>query len=312
MSPICIFVYKRYDTTKMMLESLLKCPECADSDLYVFMDEARNDEEADAVEKVRSLFDDLQGFRRVVTYPARMNKGMANSIIDGVTKVLEIHEDVIVIEDDLVVSPDFLKFMNDALVVYRNRADIWSISGYTPRLKELEDCNSNGVFLVPRAQCWGWATWRDRWEKVDWDVSDFKRLARRKDLRTAFNQGGNDLFRTLEMERRERIESWAVRWAYAASKNQMLTVNPMQSKVQNIGLKSSQSHVGWHDERHNVELHGNTTVLDPDVQLDEKLAYAFKKHHDLSIISKIGYFMRLHNLGYDFVKNIIKRLKKNK
>lgn len=304
MSPICLFVYKRVETTRLMLESLLACPECKESEIYIFMDEARNDEEAGDVEKVRALFDNLQGFKQVHPYPARMNKGMANSIIDGVSKVLETHEDVIVLEDDLVVSPDFLTFMNAALSTYRDRKDIWSISGYTPQLEELNNVDKNAVFLVPRAQCWGWASWRDRWEKVDWDVSDFDRLARRKELREAFDRGGNDLFRTLEMERRERIESWAVRWAYAASKNKMLTVNPTQSKVQNIGLKSSQSHVGWHDERHNVELYGNSTTLDPNVQLDEKLALAFKKHHDLGIISKIGYFMRLHNLGYDFVKRI--------
>ncbi len=307
MSPICIFVYKRYNTTKLMLESLLACPECKESELYVFMDEARNDNEAKDVEKVRELFHNLQGFKKIHPFPARMNKGMANSVIDGVTKVLQENEDVIVLEDDLVVSPDFLAFMNEALKTYKDRNDIWSISGYTPQLKELENDKSNGVFLVPRAQCWGWATWRDRWETVDWEVSDFSSLARKKTLRDDFNRGGNDLFRTLEMERRERIESWAVRWAYAASKQSKWTINPTQSKVQNIGLKSSQSHVGWHDERHIVELHGNTTVIDPNVQANEVLVRAFKKHHDLGIISKIGYFMRLHNLGYDFVKSLFHR-----
>lgn len=307
MSPICLFVYKRYDTTKLMLESLLACPECADSELYVFMDEARNDSEADDVEKVRALFDNLQGFKAIHPYPARMNKGMARSVIDGVTTVLQQHESIIVLEDDLVVAPDFLTFMNTALEAYRDRSDIWSISGYTPNLKEIEQYDKNGVFLVPRAQCWGWATWSDRWETVDWEVSDFNYLARNKKRRKAFDMGGNDLFRTLEMEHRERIESWAVRWAYAASKQKMWTVNPMLSKVQNIGLKSSTSHVGWHDERHNVELLGNKTIIDPNVQPDEKLVQAFKKHHDLGIISKIGYFMRLHNLGYDFIKKILHR-----
>ena len=307
MSPICLFVYKRYQTTKLMLESLLRCPECAESDLYVFMDEARNDDEAEQVEKVRALFDNLEGFKAIHPYPARMNKGMAKSVIDGVTTVLGMHDSVIVIEDDLVVSPDFLTFMNAAIETYRYREDIWSISGYTPDLPILKSRPAQDVFLVPRAQCWGWATWADRWETVDWKVGDFNFLARNRKRRKAFNRGGNDLFRTLEMERRERIESWAVRWAYAASKRKKWTVNPMLSKVQNIGLKSSTSHVGWHDERHNVELLGNSTVLNPDVQPDEALIQAFKKHHDLSLISKIGYFMRLHNLGYDFIKGLFHR-----
>ena len=306
-SPICLFVYKRVETTRQMLKSLKACPECADSELYVFMDEARNDDEAKQVEEVRALFDDIQGFKAVYPFPARMNKGMARSVIDGVTAVLKQHESIIVLEDDLVVSPDFLTFMNDALEAFKNREDIWSISGYTPKMDGIDNRDPKGVFLVPRAQCWGWATWADRWETVDWEVDDYKRIYKNKTVRKAFDRGGNDLFRTLEMERNERIESWAVRWAYAASRQNKWTVNPMLSKVQNIGLKSSESHVGWHDERHHVELQGASTIIDANVQVDEELVQAFKKHHDLSIISRIGYFMRLHNLGYDFVKRILHR-----
>ncbi len=306
-APICLFVYKREHTTRQLLESLLRCPECSESELHIFMDEARNDREAEAVEKVRALFDNLQGFKAIHPHPARMNKGMARSIIDGVTQVLKNNDSVIVLEDDLVVAPDFLTFMNTALNTYRDRSDIWSISGYTPQLKELESRNSEEVFLVPRAQSWGWATWRNRWESVDWEVSDYNKVKHSKSQREAFNRGGNDLFPTLEMEHHDRIESWAVRWAYAAAKQNMWTVNPVQSKVQNIGLKSSQSHVGWHDERHHVDLRGNSTTLDINIQPDDTLMQAFKRHHDLSIISRIGYFMRLHNLGYHFIKGLFHR-----
>ena len=309
-APICIFVYKREDTTRQMLESLKRCPECAESELYVFMDEARNDSEAKAVERVRDMIDTLTGFKTIHPYPARMNKGMAQSIIDGVSTVLKEHESVIVLEDDLVVSADFLSFMNDCLQIYDRRKDIWSISGYTPNLDILKGKDQHGVFLVPRAQCWGWATWRDRWETVDWEVSDYKTVLNSKKKREQFDRGGNDLFRTLEMERNDRIESWAVRWAYAASRQDMWTVNPISSKVQNIGLKSSNSHVGWHDERHRVDLLGNNTTLDENIQPDDELVAAFKKHHDLGVISKIGYFMRLHNLGYDFIKGIMSKIRR--
>ncbi len=302
MTPICIFVYKRFNTTRQMLESLLRCPECAECELHVFMDAARSTDESDAVEKVRALFRDLEGFKSVHLHAADKNKGMARSVIEGVTYVMANNDSVIVLEDDLVVSSDFLTFMNDALQTYKERNDIWSISGYTPELQELESHDGQGVFLVPRAQCWGWATWRDRWETVDWEVSDYDVIARDVELQTIFNRGGDDLFRTLKMERRGRIESWAVRWAYAAAMQDKWTVNPMHSKVKNIGMIESTSHSGWHDSRHNVALHGNSTVLDPDVQPDDELVQAFKRHHDLGIISRIGYFMRLHNLGYNFIK----------
>lgn len=309
MSPICLFVYKRYDTTKQMLESLKSCPECSESDLYVFMDAARSEKDIEEVVKVRSLFDGLDGFRHIETFPADTNKGLARSVIEGVSYVLQKHDDIIVLEDDLVVAPDFLSFMNEALKVYKNRSDIWSISGYTPNLEDIDQNKSNGVFLVPRAQCWGWATWRDRWMKVDWEVGDFEEIAKRKVLQDNFNRGGDDLFRTLKMERRGRIESWAVRWAYAAAKNNMFTVNPMQSKVQNIGIESSETHSSWNGSKHHVDLNSLPTVIDPDVHFDATIASAFKRHHDLGLISRIGYFMRLNNLGYAFIKRIVKVFK---
>lgn len=290
-----------------MLGSLLSCPECVDSDLYVFMDAARNETDKAAVEKVRALFDGLSGFRHVETFPAVQNKGLARSVIEGVSQVLKYHDDVIVLEDDLIVSHDFLTFMNKALKAYNDRADIWSISGYTPNLEGVDQSVNNGVFLVPRAQCWGWATWRDRWQTVDWDVGDYEQIAHSKALQDNFNRGGDDLFRTLRMERRGRIESWAVRWAYAAARQNKWTVNPMLSKVKNIGLKSSESHVGWHDERHDVELQGFGTDIDPNIKANDTIVKAFKKHHDLNIISRMGYFMRLHNLGYNFFKRILHR-----
>lgn len=303
-APICIFVFKRVDTTRQMFESLLRCPECKDSELHIYQDEARNDSEADGVDKVRELCETITGFKSIHLHPARMNKGMAASIIDGVTEVLKEHESVIVLEDDIVVAPDFLTFMNEALDAYRDREEIWSISGYTPRLEELASRDPHGVFLVPRAQCWGWATWADRWELTDWEVDDYKRMNHAK--QREFNRGGNDLYRTLLMERNGKIESWAIRWAYAAFRNKRLTVNPVSTKTKNIGLGASDSHKGWHDRRHIVELSGVTTVVDPNVQEDAVLEHAFKKHHDLGLVSKVGYFMRLHNLGYHFFKRFFK------
>lgn len=305
MAPICLFVFKRSNTTQQMLASLMRCPECKESDLYVFMDAARNDAEAEDVQKVRSLFDGLTGFRSVQTKAATTNKGLARSVIEGVSHVLQQHENIIVLEDDLVVTSDFLQFMNTALDVFHHRNNIWSISGYTPSMNIPPHYDKSSVFLVPRAQCWGWATWRDRWQMVDWDVSDYDDLRHNSEAQRRFNYGGNDLYRTLKIERKGRIESWAVRWAYAASKHDMWTVNPMESKVRNIGTTESERHGGWHDKRHDVELHDTTTIVDPDVKPDATLVRLFKKHHDLGIISKIGYFLRLHNLGYNYLKGLL-------
>lgn len=302
-APICIFAFKRPDTTQQMLNALKQCPECHESELFVFLDEARNDKDAAAVDRTRALFDNLEGFAAVHLFPARMNKGLASSIIDGVTQVLKDYEQVIVLEDDIVVAPDFLTFMNQALEVYKDRKDIWSISGYTPNLDILKSCKQSDVFMVPRAQSWGWASWRDRWELVDWEVDDYNRMKSKEEQRK-FNAGGNDLYRTLQLERNEKIESWAIRWAYFGYRNNAWTVNPVITKTKNIGLGDKSSHKGWHDKRHVVELKNGKTVVDPNVQPNQAIVKAFKHHHDLGIVSKIGYFMRLHNLGYHTVKKL--------
>lgn len=308
MTPIVIFAYKRPDTTRRLLTSLLRCPECSESDLFVFLDGPKCDEDIPLVSETRNLFEDLAGFRNVNLTIAECNKGLAKSVIEGVTYVLGQYKDAIVLEDDLVVTSDFLSFMNQAIEMYRNRKDIWSISGYTPRLKLDSVFSSGQAFLVPRAQCWGWATWSDRWSLVDWQVSDFARMKSRKE-RKDFNRGGNDLFRTLDMERHGKIESWAIRWAYAAYRNKSLTVNPIGSKVQNIGFETEATHQGWHDSRHSVDLYEGPIKLSPTLQPDPILMDAFKSHHDLNLISKIGYFLRRYGLGYHTLKSILKHSK---
>lgn len=303
LAPIVIFAFNRASHTQALLHSLLRCKEAAISDLYVFIDGPRNDADKDAVNEVRTLFQQLSGFRSIHITARETNQGLASSVINGVTQILSLHDAAIVLEDDLVVSSDFLSFMNQALVVYKERKDIWSISGYTPRL-EIPSDYTHQSFLVPRAQCWGWATWQDRWNTVDWSVKDYHKLKSRQE-REAFNRGGNDLSRTLDMERHGKIESWAIRWAFAAYLYQGYTLNPIHSKVQNGGMAQSDNHAGWHDSRHFVELSDVEIQLEPNIQPDEVMIRLFKQHHDLGVISRIGYFMRSHDLGYHFVKKYL-------
>ncbi len=303
MAPIILFAYNRPDHTRRLIASLLRNQEAANSILYIFIDGAKREDEREKVLAVQRLARAIEGFKEVRITVQERNKGLAASVIDGVTQVLQQHPSAIVLEDDLVVSEDFLSFMNEALALYRDRQDIWSISGYTPALSLPHDYRHD-AFLVPRPQCWGWATWRDRWEGIDWAVKEFDKMTSRAQ-RNTFNRGGNDLYRSLDMERHGRIESWAVRWCYAAFLQQAYTLNPVASKVQNRGMMESDSHAGWHDRRHNVALSSRPIHLEHDLQPDENVIKIFKRHHDLGLISRIGYFMRRHGLGYHFVKKHI-------
>lgn len=286
-----------------MLDSLRRCPESRQSDLYVFSDGPKSEQDNAKVAQVRALIGCVPGFRSVTLIPSEENKGLSRSVIEGVSELLEKHESLIVLEDDLEVSSDFLTFMNESLEAYRDRKDIWSISGYTPAIAIPSDY-PHDVFLVQRPQCWGWATWSDRWNMVDWDAKQSIVLKDRLQ-RASFNEGGNDLSRMLDIWKHGQIDVWAIRWVFSAWLHHTWTVNPTHSKVRNIGCTALATHKGWNDRRHDVLLTDKPSAIAPDVLPDERICKSFKAHHDLTWVSKIGYFLRCHNLGYKFIKRLI-------
>ena len=300
LAPIVLFAFNRPNTLKRLIESLRHCLEAEQSCVYVFVDGPRSENDQEAIAEVLALLKRCNCFRTLHIEVAPANKGLAKSVIDGVTAVMQTEGRAIVLEDDLVVSPFFLTFMNQAIETYEHRNDIWSISAYTPAI-ELPQDYIEDVFLVPRAQCWGWASWKDRWRTIDWHpINTGEHLTHQE--RKQFDRGGNDLSRTLEMEAAGRIESWAVRWAYNASIQNRWTVNPIQSLVQNMGCKNSSAHRGWHDNRHHTTLASKLPTVAPSIEPDERILTAFKQHHDVGLVSRVGYFMRRYGLGYNWVK----------
>lgn len=304
MAPICLFVYNRPQETSLLLDSLINCVECKDSDLIVFGDGPKTDEDKVNVDKVHSLFYKIKGFKSVTLHFRDENQGLAQSVIQGINAVFESYDSVIVLEDDLIVSKDFLSFMNDSLATYHSRADIWSISGYTPSI-EIPSDYSEDTFLVQRPQCWGWATWKDRWMQVDWDARDASVLKDRKQRRS-FNLGGNDLSRTMAIWEKGYLDAWAIRWVFSAWIKHSWTLNPVHSKIKNVGFSNAATHRGWNDKRHYVEISSKIITLNPEIQPDQRIIDAFKAHHDLGLVSRVGYFLRLHNLGYKQIKRLFR------
>lgn len=309
-SPICLFVYNRPQETKAILESLSACRGADRHPLFIFSDGARNEQAFEAVNAVREIIHRPLNFLSVEYYESVDNNGLAMSIINGVSRILEQYEQVIVLEDDLLLSVDFLEYMENALVSHKNNSLIWSISGYSPAITMPLDYKG-GTYLTSRASSWGWATWRDRWEGIDWDVKDYFLFSRSREQRKQFDMGGNDMSRLLGLQQRGRISSWAIRWCYAQFVKRMYTVYPVKSKVSNQGFGENASHAGWNDARHQVFLDSTSLEILPDIQPDFRIMESFKKHQDLGCISKIGYFLRLHGLGYKllqcFFKLIINR-----
>jgi hypothetical protein len=307
LSSIILFTYRRIpDKT---IESLLKNNLSKSSNLYIFSDGYKNEKDKKDVIEVRKYLKTISGFKKVEVIEAPKNKGLANSIIDGVTSIIETYEKVIVLEDDVIVSNDFLEYMNDALEFYKNNERIWSISGYTPNLESLKQYKYD-VYLYGRGTSWAWGTWINRWNLIDWNINDWNKFKKNKALIMQFNSCGNDMFKMLELQMLGKLDSWAVRWDYNQFKNNMYTVFPRCSKAKNIGFNDfkASNTVGERWEIFDVSLCNRKLEL-VNVEINLILYHEMKKLHDTKLYTRMGYFLRKYG-GYRIVKKILTKVKK--
>lgn len=229
MTPVAVFAFNRPEALRRTLEALSVCPGASDTDLFLFVDGPRGEKDAQKVAESRSVGMAATGFRSLTPVFSEENKGLAASIIGGVSRVLAEHETVIVLEDDLRVAPGFLAFMNAGLEKYRDRAEVFSVCGYSNRFTPPGDYPYNTYFCA-RSSSWGWATWRDRWEKVDWNPSEG--MIRRK--RFGFNRwGGSDCTRLLQGWKTGKNSSWAIRFCFSQYLEGGVSLFPVKSLVDN-------------------------------------------------------------------------------
>lgn len=288
-APVVLFVYNRLDHTMNVIESLARNVMADETDLYVFSDAAKTEKGLEKVEEVRKYIrktDWRSRFRKVTVVEATQNKGLAKSIIGGVTEILEEYGKVIVVEDDLVLSPYFLKYMNGALDYYKDVQDVWSISGYSFPMKSLKNY-PHDVFYSYRGCSWGWATWLDRWVKTDWEVKDYPRLIADKEWQKRFNRGGADLTGMLEMQMEGKINSWAIRWVFTQSNLDMYTVYPKRSYILNDGCDGSGTHVGDTSEYSTDISQGAECCGFEQLKIEKKIAREFWYKYSDTIDKKI-------------------------
>lgn len=309
LAPIVLFTYRRIP--KETIDSLLKNNLVEQSDLFIYSDGYKNDFDKEDVREVREYLKSIRGFKSITIKDASKNKGLANSIIDGITEVINKYNKVIVLEDDVIISTDFLEYMNESLNFFKQDKRIWSISGYVPKLNILKNHYNKDIFLFGRGTSWSWATWIDRWEIIDWNVQDWSYFKKSKNNIRNFNKCGNDLFRMLELQMIGKINSWAIRWDYNQFINNMYTIYPRCSKALNVGFddeKASNTN-GEKWDVFDVELCNNKLVIE-DVIIDEKIFLEMKKLHNIGLYTQIGYFLKKHG-GYKKVKQLLNKLKGN-
>ncbi|MBD5261472.1 MAG: glycosyl transferase [Bacteroides sp.] len=241
MSPIIIFAFNRLDSIMATVDALRLNPEAQASDLFVFVDGPRphKEGESEKVGRVRDFVKNISGFKSVAYTFSEENKGLAPSIISGVSQVMDKYGKAIVVEDDLYVSKSFLRFMNQMLETFEKDERIFQISGFSTKM----NCRmEEDIYLNGRAQSWTWATWKDRWDSVDWEVKDYEALCADRKKQKAFNSHGSDLFGMLRNYMDGRISSWYVRFCYEMHRQGKFTICPAKSLVRNDGFNSEGTH----------------------------------------------------------------------
>ncbi|MFD2570789.1 hypothetical protein ACFSUS_09110 [Spirosoma soli] len=288
LAPILIFTYKRYDTLYHTISALQKNILAKESCLFIFSDSPKTSEDLDKVIEVRKFVKNISGFKEIVIHEADENTGLANSIINGVSQVINNYGKAIVLEDDLVTSENFIMYMNQALDYYLYNEKIFSISGFTMPLNIL---NRQDIYFTMRASSWGWATWKDRWNVIDWTVHDYLDFKSNSKDRVLFNKMGSDLSFMLDRQMAGKINSWAIRWCYHQFKHGLYTVYPATSKVLNIGLETPEAtHTNERYNRFKTTLDtSDCTVFNfhTDIKLDEKIIKQFVRPY--SVPERIKY-----------------------
>lgn len=241
LAPIVLFTYNRLLETQQTIEALQKNNLSPDSKLFVFSDGAKDESSKIKVQEVRSYIKTIAGFKSLEIIESPINKGLANSIISGVSRILETHESVIVLEDDLITTRNFLDFMNFSLEYYKDNSKVYAINGYSLNLNIKGDYTH---YFHHRAFPWGWATWKDKWQDVNFDKLDIKKylLENTETLKKFKRFNGADSADMLISSINNINNSWYIRWVFDNFLKDRVSVFPISSKVINIGFSENATH----------------------------------------------------------------------
>lgn len=240
-SPILLFVYNRPSHTRQLIESLQTNKEAAESPLIIYSDAARDDAVRAAVEEVRQFIHSINGFGSVEIIERTENWGLAQNIIDGVSTQIERYGRVIVLEDDLLVAPYFLRFMNDALDLYEDEPRI----GHIQACDFTQDATLPDTFLIKWTGSWGWATWKRAWKHFNPDGKALLQQLEERKLTRTFDFNGTYRFtRMLRRQTEGKNNSWAIRWNASLFLADILSLNVGRSLVQNNGFDGTGTNCG--------------------------------------------------------------------
>jgi len=296
LAPVCLFVYNRLDETRKTINFLKKNFLAIKTKLFIFSDGYKSKKDKKLVMSVRNYINKIEGFKSIDIFESNTNKGLAKSIIDGVSYVFNEHNKLIVLEDDLITTPNFLDYMNQALNFYKNNKSVMSINGFSLDVG-VNSSNNTDVFFHSRTYSWGWGTWKSCWDEEYFDNRKIQNKLNIKTLNLFKKKCGNDISNMLIDCLEGKNSSWYVKWVFRHFVTNKYGLYPIFSKVQNIGYGEMATHCKTidvlktkHDKKYLREF-----VFSDKVYIDQKINYRF-----------LNYFTFKHKLFFR-IKLIFKK-----
>jgi hypothetical protein len=270
LAPIVLFVYKRPWHTRQTVEALLRNDLAAKSELIIYSDGPRAESDGENVTEVRRYVNSISGFKQVTVVERNRNLGLAKSVTTGVTDTVHRYGRIIVLEDDMVVSPHFLEYMNAALGLFEKSTRVMQISGHMFRVKfsdAVEDC-----FFLPYTTTVGWATWQRAWNLFDPGMKGAALLERDRRFRRAFDMEGTYPYHEMIVnQQRGKVSSWGIQWYLSVFCNTGLVLHPKRSLVRHIGFDEEATHAKRDHEIYADTISNASVISYPDrIEIDNK------------------------------------------
>jgi len=296
LSPVILFTYNRLWHTQQTIHSLKQNELAKKSELFIYSDAPKDEASKQKVLEVRKYLKSIDGFKKVTLIEREKNWGLGNSIIDGVTKVMNDFGKVIVLEDDMVTSPYFLNFMNDALNYFEEKKKVWHICGWNYPIDEkgLDD-----VFLWRTMNCWGWGTWADRWNHFEKNTDKLINTFSKKEIKRFNLNGFENFWKQVIDNKKGRIDTWAIYWYATIFQNNGLCLNPTKTYLKNIGHDGSGTHchvTNQYDSDLNQQksINFNVPLYENQIALNriQQFYKHQKKHLPLRVYNKLVSLMK--------------------
>jgi len=295
-APIVLFAYNRLDHLKQAIKSLKKNKEASNTDLIIYSDGPKNKLDKVNVYKVRSFLKRVSGFKKKIIICRVKNIGLANNIVNGINQTFRKYNKAIIIEDDILVSNVFLKFMNTNLIRYNKNKNVASIHGYCYPIKFKK--NNEETFFLKGADCWGWGTWKRAWKEYNNNSKYLINLIKSKKLQREFDF--NYSYPYLEMLRLtdKKNHSWAIKWYASAFVKNMFTLYPKKSYVRNIGNDGSGTNSSIQKKFYTNNLNNKVSFKKIEIKDNNEARILFEKFFNKiykkeNILNKLMRFIKI-------------------